>query len=56
MSLNKQETLMLRVPSAVVAQEDNVLINPLHPAMGQVKVIDASPFIIDHRMYGEEDT
>ena len=53
--LSKQETLMLRVPSAVVAQEHNVLINPLHPAMGQVKVIDDSPFMIDQRMYGAED-
>ncbi len=53
--LSSQETLTFRVPSAVVAQENNVLINPLHPAMRQVKVTDASPFIIDQRMYGAED-
>ena len=53
--LSKQETLMLRVPSAVVAQEHNVLINPLHPEMKQVKVVDALPFMIDERMYGAED-
>ena len=49
--LSKQETLLLRVPSAVVVQEHNVLINPLHPQMNQVKVVDALPFMIDERMY-----
>ena len=28
--ISKQETLVLQVPSAVVVQEHNVLINPLH--------------------------
>ena len=54
--LREEETLMLRVPSAVVAQEYNVLINPLHRQMNQVKVVDASPFMIDERMYGADDT
>ena len=44
--------MLLRVPSVVVAQKYNVLINPLHPAMKQVKVVDALPFMIDERMYG----
>ena len=54
--LREQETLILRVPSAVVAQENNVLINPLHPQMNRVKVVDALPFMIDERMYGADDT
>ena len=29
--------LTLRVPSAVVPAEDNVLINPVHPAFGEVE-------------------
>ena len=55
--LKNQETLLLEVPSAVVAQEYNILINPLHPLMSQVKVTDMLPFMIDQRMYlGEENS
>lgn len=37
-----QETLALRVPSAVVEQEWNVLLNPLHPDMPHVTIGHAS--------------
>ncbi|MDF9797379.1 RES domain-containing protein [Catalinimonas alkaloidigena] len=50
--LESQESLMLRVPSAIVPQENNVLINPLHNSMREVKILDATPFLIDHRLYG----
>jgi RES domain-containing protein len=49
--LERQETLMLRVPSAVVPQENNMLINPLQSGMKNVKILDATPFLIDHRLY-----
>lgn len=49
--LREQETLPLKVPSAVVPQEYNVLINPLHPNMEKVKIVEALPFMMDHRMY-----
>ena len=42
--------LVLGVPSAVVPEEFNVLINPAHPAMRQVKVISVRPFRFDDRL------
>lgn len=47
-----KKTLLLSVPSAVVTLENNVLINPQHSEMKQVKVVDISPFMVDARMYG----
>jgi len=35
--LESERSLALRVPSAVVPAEDNVLINPVHPAFGEVE-------------------
>lgn len=49
--LAEGKALLLRVPSAVVTLENNVLVNPLHPMMDQVKILDASPFMVDERMY-----
>lgn len=49
--LRAQETLLLKVPSAVVTQEYNVLINPLHPHMESVKIVEVLPFMMDYRMY-----
>jgi len=45
--LDEQKSLLLRVPSAIVPEEFNVLLNPLHPMMAEVKVADALPFVID---------
>lgn len=45
-----QETLALRVPSAVVAQEYNVLLNPLHPDMAQVTIVQVDPYQFDPRL------
>ncbi len=49
--LSSHETLLLKVPSAVVPQEHNILINPQHPFIKEVKMLDALPFLIDTRMY-----
>lgn len=42
--------LLLGVPSAVVPEEYNVLINPAHPAMGDVRVLSVRPFRFDDRL------
>ncbi len=42
--------LWLAVPSAVLPQERNILINPRHPRMDEVVVIDARPFSFDERL------
>ncbi|MBI5482311.1 MAG: RES family NAD+ phosphorylase [Deltaproteobacteria bacterium] len=42
---------MLAVPSAVVPQEWNYLLNPLHPDFGRLKLLPPEPFTIDPRMW-----
>lgn len=42
--------LLLRVPSAVVAHEFNMLINPAHPDMKQVIISHIENFRIDDRL------
>lgn len=46
-------TLLLRVPSAVVPQEWNVLINPAHPDFPRLSVQPPHPFHFDPRMQKE---
>ncbi len=45
------ETLLLRVPSVIIPQESNYLINTRHPDFHkQVKLIDIEPFGWDHQI------
>ena len=44
------ETLVLRVPSAVVEGEFNILINPLHPDMMHVTISDVAAYQFDERL------
>jgi hypothetical protein len=39
-----RETLLLRVPSAVVEHEGNVLIKPLHSDMPEVTIAQVEPY------------
>jgi len=43
-------SLTLRVPSAVVTREYNILINPLHHDAGRVVVVEAEVYRIDERL------
>ena len=43
-------TLALSVPSRVIPLERNVLLNPRHPAMAEVKVALTEPFVFDDRL------
>jgi RES domain-containing protein len=42
--------LGLVVPSVVVPQARNLLLNPLHPAMAKVALVDQEPFQLDERL------
>ena len=42
--------LVLRVPSAIVPQEESVLLNPKHPDAAEVRVISTEPFRFDRRL------
>lgn len=47
----KNETsLGLLVPSAVLPQENNLIINPKHPQAGSVNIVDTAPYQIDRRL------
>jgi len=49
--LRSKKSLLLKVPSAIIPEEYNVLINPLHPDIKKVKIADASPFQFDTRLF-----
>ncbi len=45
------EKMILKVPSAVVQDEFNYLINPHHPKIKKVKIIRTEPFGFDERLF-----
>ena len=44
------QSLLLRVPSAVVDDEFNLVINPAHPEMADVSIEDVTPYAFDERL------
>lgn len=46
----QNEAAVLKVPSAVVADEYNYLINPLHADYQKIKIIEEKPFQFDKRL------
>ena len=48
--INAGTFLLIKVPSVHVRQEYNILINPHHPEMRNVKITDVEPFIYDPRL------
>ncbi|MDB5746478.1 MAG: hypothetical protein JWP72_1326 [Massilia sp.] len=49
--LEKREHLYMRVPSVIVGEGVNLVINPAHPAYEQVKLSIARTFSFDPRMF-----
>ncbi len=49
---NKQNhSLLLKVPSAVINEEYNFLLNPLHPDFKKLKIIKTKSFWPDNRLF-----
>lgn len=48
--LHSASSLGLSVPSRVIPLERNVLLNPRHPAIADVKVALTEPFVFDDRL------
>lgn len=46
----KKQDLLLRVPSAVIPDEFNYVINALHPDFKYIKLLDELPFYFDKRL------
>lgn len=45
----KGESLLIRVPSAVIPRERNILINPMHREFSRVKIVNVEEFSFDER-------
>jgi RES domain-containing protein len=52
--LSVNSSLVLRVPSSIIAQEHNFLVNPLHPGFKKVKIIAAALFELDKRLFSQQ--
>lgn len=49
----ENRSLVLRVPSALLPEESNVVLNPSHPEFAGVSMTVLRPFGYDERMYAE---
>lgn len=49
--LKNKQSLVLKVPSAVISEENNYLINPLHTQFNKVHIIKSFPFKFDKRLF-----
>jgi RES domain-containing protein len=48
--LSENQTLCVKVPSAIVPQENNFLLNPLHSDFKKVKIISSELLELDKRL------
>ena len=48
--LEQGHNLVLRAPSFVVPLERNLMLNPAHPAMRRVRIVETVPFRFDDRL------
>jgi RES domain-containing protein len=53
--LKSNEGLLLKVPSAIVDQENNYLLNTNHKDFQKVKIQQTSPFNFDKRLFIENE-
>jgi RES domain-containing protein len=49
--IREKSSLAVEVPSAALRMEWNVLVNPLHPAIAEIRVEEPQPFHFDARMF-----
>jgi len=47
---NKKDSLVLKVPSAIIPDEFNFVIKTTSPGIGRIKIKDSKPFIPDERL------
>ena len=48
--LQSKTTVALEVPSVLVPRQKNYLLNPAHPLIGAIKIIESNPFAFDRRL------
>lgn len=47
--VNQNSAAVLKVPSAIIPEEFNYLINPRHPYAGKIRVVSKTPLVFDTR-------
>jgi RES domain-containing protein len=52
--IRSAEFLILKVPSVVVDQENNFLLNPVHPDYKKVKIVNAELLQLDQRLFNQQ--
>ncbi|MBV8622677.1 MAG: RES family NAD+ phosphorylase [Herbaspirillum sp.] len=50
--IEQGKQLAMKVPSVVSPTDFNLLLNPLHPQMASVRVVEKRPFQFDARLFG----
>jgi len=45
-----KRTLVLKVPSVIIPEESNILINPIHGDFHKIEMIEMENFLIDDRL------
>ncbi len=53
--IGARSSLAMLVPSVPIRAEWNVLINPLHPRMSELRIEPAQPFVFDARMFQQKE-
>ena len=48
--VREQRSAVLRVPSVLIPQESNFLLNPRHPDFPRIRIGDPTPFTLDARL------
>jgi RES domain-containing protein len=48
--LGRSVDLVLQVPAVIVPEETNLVLNPAHPRMREVKIVSMRPFRFDPRL------
>lgn len=48
---SEQKGLILKAPSAIIKDEWNYIINPLHKDFNKVKILSTEPFVFDTRLF-----
>jgi len=48
--IKKQESVAIKVPSSIIEEEFNYLLNPEHPDFKKIKLVKVVPFVFDQRI------
>lgn len=48
--ITEERTAVMKIPSSIIAQEHNYLLNPAHPEFKKIKITAVEPFVFDERI------